>query len=142
MTAKFEWELSNNSNDLEKFIDGFSAVLKKQNLNPDNINHLCLILDEIITNIMAYGFKDNKPHHIHIEANLAIGTIETVIKDDGIPFNPTKQTKPDTSLSLEDRPIGGLGLYLVKSFVDSINYKYENGQNVLKLVKKLHVAKG
>ena len=141
MTAQFEWELSNASTDLNRFIDDFSLVLKNQNLSSDNINHLCLILDEIITNIMTYGFNDNKPHHIHIEANLGSGTIETIIKDDGIPFDPTKQTKPDVSLPLEDRPIGGLGLYLVKSFVDSIDYQYENGHNVLSLVKKLRAAK-
>ena len=57
------------------------------------------------------------------------------IEDDGIPFNPFTQESPDTSLSLEDREIGGLGIHIVKSLMDSYEYIRIDNRNVLKLVK-------
>ena len=60
-----------------------------------------------------------------------------VIRDKGKPFDPTAQDEADTTLSLEERPIGGLGIYLVRQLMDSINYERIDGQNVLTLRKKL-----
>jgi anti-sigma regulatory factor (Ser/Thr protein kinase) len=54
-----------------------------------------------------------------------------------MPFDPTSQVEADTSLSVEDRPIGGLGIYLVRQLMDSINYERIDGKNVLTLIKKL-----
>jgi sigma-B regulation protein RsbU (phosphoserine phosphatase) len=62
--------------------------------------------------------------------------MKTIIIDSGIAFDPTEKEKADTSLSAEDRQIGGLGILLVRELMDTINYERINGQNVLTLIKK------
>ena len=58
-------------------------------------------------------------------------------RDSGVPFNPLEQADPDVNAPLEQRKIGGLGLFLVRKTMDKLNYVYENGQNVLTVIKKL-----
>ena len=64
-------------------------------------------------------------------------TLRCHIIDSGVPFDPTAKEKADTSLSAEERQIGGLGILLVRELMDTINYERINGQNVLTLIKKL-----
>jgi sigma-B regulation protein RsbU (phosphoserine phosphatase) len=63
--------------------------------------------------------------------------LKFTIVDSGSPFDPTAQEEADTSLSVEDRPIGGLGIHLVRQLMDSINYERTEGKNILTLRKKL-----
>ena len=140
MTVQFEWKLSNPAEDLSAFVKAFSTFLSSSHIKHKEITQWCLVLDEIITNIFSYGFQDSKKHHsIYVKTNILSDIVQTTIIDDGIPFDPTKQPPPDITSSLEDRPIGGLGLHLVKSFMDNVHYQHENGHNILKLVKKLGV---
>ena len=57
--------------------------------------------------------------------------------DSGVPYNPLKKDDPDTTLSAEDRKIGGLGIFLVKKSMDDMRYEFKDGKNILTLVKKL-----
>ena len=63
--------------------------------------------------------------------------IAMTFRDSGVPFNPLEQADPDVNAPLEQRKIGGLGLFLVRKTMDKLNYVYENGQNVLTVIKKL-----
>ena len=60
-----------------------------------------------------------------------------IFKDTGIPFNPLAKADPDITLSAKDRSIGGLGIFLTKKYMDSIDYKYENGENILTMKKMI-----
>ena len=60
-----------------------------------------------------------------------------VVIDSGVPFDPTAKEKADTSLSVEDRPIGGLGIFLVRELMDSINYERVDNRNILLMIKKI-----
>jgi len=57
--------------------------------------------------------------------------------DNGVPFDPLQRAEPDTHASLQDRPIGGLGIFLVKKTMNMVEYSYENGQNILTIKKQL-----
>ena len=72
-----------------------------------------------------------------IEAIIRKEVLEFVITDSGTPFDPTVAPEADVSLSLEDRPIGGLGIFLVKNIMDTVNYERTDGKNILKMTKKL-----
>ena len=92
-----------------------------------------LILEEIILNALNYG-------HPGKETNVSLKLIDNgqdisiELIDDGRPFNPLKEAPvPDTDASLEDRPIGGLGVYLVKSMVSEISYERKNDKNTLRI---------
>jgi sigma-B regulation protein RsbU (phosphoserine phosphatase) len=61
-----------------------------------------------------------------------------IISDRGVPFDPTAKAEADTTLSVEERPIGGLGIHLVRQIMDSVNYEYVGGMNILTLRKYLN----
>lgn len=91
-------------------------------------------VDEIISNIVHYAYPEGEGT-VTVGLKETDGTIAIVFKDHGIPYDPLQAKVPDLSLSAEDRPIGGLGIHMVKKMMDTITYRYENGQNVLSLYK-------
>ena len=96
-----------------------------------------LALEEAVVNVMNYAYPHGIVGNIHIEAQANDMRLKFTIVDSGSPFDPTAQEEADTSLSVEDRPIGGLGIHLVRQLMDSINYERTEGKNILTLRKKL-----
>jgi anti-sigma regulatory factor (Ser/Thr protein kinase) len=105
---------------------------------PDKIRHaLDLALDEVLNNIINYGYDDKNKHDIKIEINVSKYHIILKIEDDGQRFNPLEVPGADTKSSLEERPIGGLGIHLVRNMMDDVHYKYENNINCITMKKTL-----
>ena len=98
---------------------------------------LNLAIEEAVVNVMNYAYPYGTTGNISIEAQANDVRLEFVISDSGEPFDPTAKDEVDTTLSAEERPIGGLGIHLVRKIMDSINYERIDGQNVLTLRKKL-----
>jgi sigma-B regulation protein RsbU (phosphoserine phosphatase) len=96
-----------------------------------------LAIEEAVVNVMNYAYPSGVKGEVRIEAGVREGYVEFVISDDGTPFNPTEVEDADTTLSAEERQIGGLGIFLVKHIMDIVEYKYVDGQNVLTLRKNL-----
>jgi len=96
-----------------------------------------LALDELLTNIISYGFPPDESHIIDIIIELHDDEISVQIIDDGIAFNPLEQKEADTTLSIEDREIGGLGIHLVKKTMNSIDYQRIENKNILTLKKSI-----
>ena len=127
---------------IENRIEELSSLAEKiENLGHDwefpsgltmNIN---LVLEEALSNIIFYAFDDKNKHEITLifEHN----KLTICITDNGIPFNPLKQDTPDINLPAEERPIGGLGIYLISQIMDEMKYSRENNQNVLTLHKSI-----
>lgn len=99
---------------------------------PANITQkLGIIFDELLNNTISYGFNDEAEHEIQIYIDYADGRVVVKVSDDGIPFNPFDQIGPDTTLSIEDREIGGLGVLLVKEMTDSQAYQRLSNKNIV-----------
>jgi sigma-B regulation protein RsbU (phosphoserine phosphatase) len=96
-----------------------------------------LVFDELLNNIVSYAFEDEEPHVISIRIELAGHRLGVTIRDDGTPFDPFTHEAPDTTLSVEDREIGGLGLLLVSKVMDEVSYARRDNENVVTLVKYL-----
>lgn len=97
---------------------------------------LRLCIEEVVENIVSYAYNNGEgPMEAGIECGN--GNISIVFKDEGVPFDPLAKPDPDITLSAEDRPIGGLGIFLCKQMMDDVRYSYEDGHNVLCLVKNL-----
>ncbi len=94
-----------------------------------------LSLDELLTNIIHYGFDDEKEHTIIVKLSLSENILEITIEDDGKAFDPLNAKPPNLDQSIEDKPIGGLGIYLVKNLMTEINYKRLKSKNILVLTK-------
>ena len=98
---------------------------------------LNLAIEEAVVNVMNYAYPQDTVGDIKIEAKGDDNLLEFIISDTGTPFDPTTKAEVDTTLSAEERPIGGLGIHLVRNIMDSINYERVNGKNILALIKKL-----
>lgn len=90
-----------------------------------------LALDELITNIVMHGLEDAGAVRIDLTLRVERDTLFLVMEDNGNPFDPTRDAEADVSSQLEERPVGGLGLHLVKSFADRIAYDFVDGKNRL-----------
>jgi serine/threonine-protein kinase RsbW len=99
-----------------------------------------LAVEEACTNIALYAYPD-EDGSIRIFACVTDDRLELTIEDEGVPFDPTGYRKIPSEVNAEDRPIGGLGIYLMQSYMDKISYKFMNGKNTLKLVKNMQPAK-
>lgn len=102
-------------------------------MHPRECHRFNVAIDEILSNIILYGFPDKELHHIAIRLDLYTDRIELIIRDDGIPFNPLTYPEPDTTSPLEERVSGGLGIHLVRKLMSKVSYERKNGQNVLRL---------
>lgn len=98
-----------------------------------------VVLDELLSNTVRCGRVPGKELTIDVDFRLDDGMLRVGLADDGVPFDPLGREAPDTTLGLEDRPVGGLGILLVRSLVDEISYGSEGGRNRVRLGKRLAV---
>jgi anti-sigma regulatory factor (Ser/Thr protein kinase) len=119
---------------LGKFIQFAGNNAEQAGFAPDELLHIELAMEECIVNIMNYAFS-GKPGDITVECSVLDNGIEITVSDNGTPFNPLKKEDPDLTLPIEERKVGGLGIYLVKNLMDEISYSRGNGSNVLVMKK-------
>ena len=99
-----------------------------------------LALDELITNVVMHGFGGVRDPEIRIRLRLERHALVLIVEDNGQPFDPTEDSRPDVTSSLTARPVGGLGLHLVKKFADSLSYEFTDGWNRVTLEHRLEPA--
>lgn len=92
-------------------------------------------IDELFSNIALYAYENGGDATVIFD--YADGVVSLTFTDSGKPYDPTKKDDPDTTLSAEEREIGGLGIFLVKKTMDSIDYRYEDGKNILTIKKTI-----
>jgi sigma-B regulation protein RsbU (phosphoserine phosphatase) len=136
MSDTLEIKLKNKVSEL----DGVNQTLKefgqRHGLASKVIHHLNLAMEEILTNIISYGYTDNREHEIKVRLSAQYGEVSVEIEDDGQPFNPLEAPEPDITKPLEERKIGGLGIHLVRKLMDSLEYKRQGERNLLTIKKK------
>ncbi len=119
---------------LNEFID---SVAEEVGLEMSLTMSLNLALEEAVVNVMEYAYPEGQKGDVEIEVTADQEWMTFVIMDTGIAFDPTMKEDADTTLSAEERPIGGLGIFLVRQLMDVIDYKRQDNKNVLTLRKKL-----
>ncbi|MGE0450464.1 MAG: ATP-binding protein [Vicinamibacterales bacterium] len=111
--------------------------LQEQQAPADAAFLVNLVIEELVTNCIKYGYDDTLEHTIEIVLSIAAQTLTIAVVDDGHAFNPLEAPPPDLSLAIEDRPIGGLGIHLLRELTDDIVYERRDGTNRLTLVKHM-----
>jgi sigma-B regulation protein RsbU (phosphoserine phosphatase) len=96
-----------------------------------------LAIEEAVVNVMNYAYPNGVKGNVDIDAQINDVRLKFVISDSGTPFDPTAKAEVDTTLSAEERGIGGLGIHLIRQIMDTINYERVDGKNVLTLRKNL-----
>jgi anti-sigma regulatory factor (Ser/Thr protein kinase) len=116
----------------------FAADFAGRNKLPDDeVSRLLLIIDEIFSNIVRYGFDGPDPGGtIELELLFARGRLQIVFSDDGRAFDPLAAAVADLDLPMAQRPIGGLGVHFVRNLVDDARYSRRNGHNRLVLIRQ------
>ncbi len=115
-------------------IDSFGELHK---LPETIVFHIKLAFDELLTNIISYGFPDRGRHKIAVWLEVDGEAFAAEIVDDGIAFNPLDKAGPDLCRSLEEREIGGLGIHFVRTVMDHVDYRRLGGRNHFKMSKKV-----
>lgn len=123
-------------------IESASADLKRfsdeQRLETTSVWPFYLALDELLSNTVRCGYADaGAGHEIELRFRLQGDVLELRVEDDGAPFDPLTAAEPDTRTSLEERPVGGLGIMLVRKLMDEVVYAREHGKNVLTMRKRI-----
>lgn len=119
---------------LGKKLEEFAAEGK---IPEDKIFNINLALDELLTNTISYGYADTNSHEIIIRFFFNPNELIIQLEDDGLEFDPLNAPEPDLEAPLEERQIGGLGIHFVKTLMDGVEYKRENGKNILQILKKI-----
>jgi serine/threonine-protein kinase RsbW len=128
--------LNNQPREKQKVVEALEQFGRDHQLPAAVVQAADLALEEHLTNLMKHGFADNREHRIKVRFALASEFIIEV-EDDGPPFNPLEVPAADTTTPLDRRPIGGLGIHLMRCFMDEIEYQSEGGRNVLRMRKRL-----
>ncbi len=119
---------------LESLTDFISTQMEKIDAPIKAINQVLIASEEIYVNIAHYAYKD-KEGNADITVKLDTNVISITFEDSGIPFNPLEKEDPDVTLTLEDREVGGLGIFMVKKIMDDVTYEYKDNKNVLTITK-------
>jgi anti-sigma regulatory factor (Ser/Thr protein kinase) len=116
---------------VDQMLDSFGCPMKIQMA-------VCVAIEEVFVNVAHYAYgKGQGDMRLGIGLDEESRTVTFLMTDKGVPFDPLQKPDPDITLSAEDREIGGLGIFIAKKTMDSIHYAYENGENVLTMIKKL-----
>lgn len=133
-----EIRLRNDLSEIARATEALHASAEAQGLDEAERFQLDLCLDELLSNIIAYAYNDAGQHEIRLTVTREDGMLCLVLEDEGIAFNPLEQAAaPDLEADLSSRAVGGLGLHLVRSFMDSMHYRRTQGGNRLELQKRL-----
>ena len=122
---------------LEQVLEFVNGLLEEKNSPMNLVFELDIAVEELFVNIAHYAYT---PEVGEATIQISFENDSVIIKfiDSGMPYNPWAKEDPDTTLSIEDREIGGLGIYMVKKSMDDIAYEYKNGQNILTIKKNLN----
>ena len=124
-------ELDNKLSELSRLLDTAEEFLESGRVPVPVQYKIKLVLDEMFSNIVSYGYRpEDPPDRIRVEISLTDKKFTGILDDGGVPFNPLEQDQADTSLPAEERPIGGLGIHLVRNLTHELSYKREKNRNV------------
>ena len=138
MTPSISVTLVNQLSEVERLSRLVEAFGEAERLGPEAVFSINLALDEVVTNVIRYAHDDDgRQHPIVVRLALEQDVLTAQVEDDGRAFNPLEVPAPDIGASIDERPIGGLGIHLVRSVMNSVEYRREDGRNVLTMKKKL-----
>jgi anti-sigma regulatory factor (Ser/Thr protein kinase) len=131
--------LRNDLTEIERLAKTVAEFGKRNNLSGEVMYDVRLALEEVVSNIIRYGFEDDYGHQISIQIHLQGEILTLQIKDDGKPFNPLEVKSTNLEKPFDEREEGGMGVYIVRRLMDELKYKRAEGNNVLLLRKNLAI---
>jgi len=132
---KHTLNLKNDLSELERLHPFLQEIGQRIGVSKKCIFETNLTLEEVFSNIVSYGFDDHANHVIKIAVTIGKDSFTISVEDDGRPFNPLEAKDPDLPQEVEDCKPGGLGIHLIRHFMDEIRYRRYQNRNVLTMKK-------
>lgn len=123
--------LTNNIEEVPKMAEWIEAFGEEVGMDLPKVFNVNLALEEAVVNVMNYAYPGKTGMPVRLSADVEGNVIIFTLEDDGEPFDPTKKEDPDIMLEAEERPIGGLGIFLVRQLMDEVTYQRKNDTNIL-----------
>ena len=137
MTDALAVRLTNDVSELPRLARWVQQFCEAHDLPPAVAFSFDLALEEAVSNVISYGYDDQARHEIEVRMSVEAGTVRAEVTDDGRPFDPRQAPTPDVGASLDDRPLGGLGTFLMRRSMDEVDYHVVGGRNRLTLSRRL-----
>ena len=134
---KHHLTLHNDVQEVPRLASFIDEVAEACGIDMATTMSLNLAMEEAVVNVMRYAYPAGTVGNVDIDAEFADGQLTFVLSDSGTPFDPTQAGTPDLTLDAEERPIGGLGIFLVRQIMDTIVYRRSDGKNILTLTKNI-----
>ena len=129
--------LKNDLAELERIAAAIEAHGEARDWPPVWIQRANLSLDELISNVVTYGYPEGGEHEIHVVLTERDDSLEVVMEDDGAPFDPFSEApEPDLEADVDERRLGGLGVHIVRSMMDEVQYERRDGRNRMVLIQR------
>jgi len=129
--------LINEISEIDKLHDFIDNLGEELNISTEIIMNINLAMEEAVSNVILYAYQGRKDQNIYINCTKNKDVLTFTIIDSGIPFDPTSKDNPDISLPASERPIGGLGIYLMRQIMTNISYARIDNNNVFTLTKNI-----
>lgn len=134
---KKDIEIINQISEIERVAAFIEELGEELNLSPSMVMNINLAIEEAIVNSILYAYSKESMNTISLSAECSGNELIFVLTDEGTAFDPTQVPEVDTSLAVEDRPIGGLGIFLVRKIMGEVTYQRIDDKNRLEMRKKL-----
>ena len=142
MNNTLELTIQNQISEIGKASATLEAFAAQQQLAGQVVVAMQIVFEELLSNIIKYNYDSEEPRDIEITVQAAEDQVTATIIDDGIAFDPFDAPAPDTTLALEEREVGGLGVHIVRTMMDSVSYQRDGNRNVVTVSKHLDKAEG
>ena len=121
---------------VDKVIEFIDGMLEEYDCGVREQMAIDVAVDELFSNIARYAYNPETGYAtVRVDVKNDPLAVEITFIDNGVPYDPLAKADPDTTLSVEDRQIGGLGIFIVKKSMDAVNYEYKDGKNILTIKK-------
>ena len=135
MPKTIELILANRPSEVARLQDQLESLGRDHGFPSKVLHDIQLAVEEHLTNVLNYAFTDQADHKIAIRLIVDDSALRIEVEDDGRPFNPLEHPTPDLSQPLDKRPIGGLGIHMIRKSMDRLEYRRVANKNVLAMVK-------
>ena len=130
--------LTNELAEIPRAAERVEAFCRARHVPGRIVHRFQLALEEVLANAITYAFSDADQHEIEVSIECRGGTLAATVSDDGAPFDPLAQPPPDVHAAVEDRKVGGLGIHLLRSLMEAVEYLRADGRNHLTF--RIHVG--
>ena len=130
--------IKNDISEISKLATFIGELSEELDLTSELNFNLNLVLEEAVSNVILYAYGKEEQKEISLVAYLSDNNLVFVLTDSGMEFDPTKVPDADVTLSAEEREIGGLGIYLIRQIMNTVEYQRIDGKNVLTMRKELN----